>query len=238
MGIEYNYKIVGGNKMDKLMTKVFNSAAEKYDMQRNELIPLMNIFYGTAVELTNINNDNGRILDLGAGTGLLTEKVIKKYPNAEYTLVDIADGMLEVAKERFKGRDNINFKVEDYRNGINGGKYDAIISSMSIHHLDSNEKKRLYKNIFNSLKEGGVFVNADQVKGEDYQSEEIVKGYQLSYIENCSLSREEKDKTYERIGLDKMDKMSDQINMLKEVGFKSADVYYKCYNYTVFRTGK
>ncbi|WP_297427512.1 class I SAM-dependent methyltransferase [Clostridium sp.] len=224
--------------MNKSVAKVFNSAAKKYDMQRNELIPLMNIFYGTAVELVNINNEKGKILDLGAGTGLLTELVIKKYPNAEYTLVDIAEEMLDIAKERFELLDNVSFNVEDYRDGISGGKYEAIISSMSIHHLDFNEKRNLYKNIFDILEEGGVFVNADQVKGEDCESEEIVKEYQLSHIENCSLSREEKDKTYERIKLDKMDKMTDQIDMLKEAGFKSVDIYYKYYNYVVFRARK
>lgn len=224
--------------MNKLVSKIFNSAAEKYDMQRNELIPLMDTFYGTAVSLVKINNEMGKILDLGAGTGLLTEMVIKKYPNAEYTLVDIAEEMLAIAKERFEALENVSFNVEDYRDGISGGKYEAIISSLSIHHLDSYEKKNLYKNIFNILEDGGVFVNADQVKGEDCESEEIVKEYQLSYIENCSLSREEKDETYGRIKLDKMDKMSAQINMLKEVGFKSVDIYYKYYNYVVFRARK
>lgn len=224
--------------MDKIMAKVFNSAAKKYDMQRNELIPQMTVFYRTAVELTKINNANGKILDLGAGTGLLTEWVMKKYPKADYMLVDIADGMLDIARERFNGFDNVRFKVEDYRNGISGGKYQAIISSMSIHHLDYNEKRQLYKKIYDSLSDDGVFVNADQVKGEDDESEEIVKRYQLNYIENCSLSREEKDKTYDRIKLDKMDKTSDQINMLREVGFTSVDIYYKLYNYIVFRAKK
>ena len=224
--------------MNKLVSRIFNSSAEKYDMQRNELIPLMDIFYGTAVELVKINNEKGKILDLGAGTGLLTKLVIKKYPNAKYTLVDIADEMLAIAKERFETLDNISFNVEDYRVGISGGKYEAIISALSIHHLDSYEKRNLYKNIFNMLEEGGVFINADQVKGEDCDSEEIVKEYQLSYIENCSLLREEKDDTYGRIKLDKMDKMSVQINMLKEAGFKSVDIYYKYYNYVVFRARK
>jgi len=224
--------------MNKSVAKIFNSAAEKYDMQRNELIPLMDIFYGTAVELVKINNEKGKILDLGAGTGLLTKLVIKKYPNAKYTLVDIAGEMLAIAKERFETLDNISFNVEDYRVGISGGKYEAIISALSIHHLDSYEKRNLYKNIFNMLEEGGVFINADQVKGEDCDSEEIVKEYQLSYIENCSLLREEKDDTYGRIKLDKMDKMSVQINMLKEAGFKSVDIYYKYYNYVVFRARK
>ncbi|MEQ8199172.1 MAG: methyltransferase domain-containing protein [Clostridiaceae bacterium] len=224
--------------MGNSVAAVFNLSAERYDMQRNELIPLMNTFYGTAAELVKINKDIGSILDLGAGTGLLTEWVMKKYPKAEYTLVDIADGMLDIAKERFKGASNISFKIEDYRTGISGGKYDAIVSAMSIHHLESDEKRQLYKNIYDSLKDGGVFINADQVKGEDYESEEIVKGYQLDYIENCSLSREEKDKTYDRIKLDKMDTMIDQMCMLKEAGFRSVDIYYKYYNYIVFRAGK
>lgn len=224
--------------MDKRVASIFNSSAEKYDMQRSILIPLMDIYYGTAVEVTEIKNEDGKILDLGAGTGLLTKFLLKKYPKANYTLVDIADGMLDIARERFSGFDNINFKVEDYREGITGGNYEAIISSMSIHHLDSNEKSQLYKNIYNSLEDNGVFVNADQVKGEDDEAESITKGYQLNYIENCSLSREEKDKTYERIKLDKMDKMSDQIQMLKDAGFKSVDIYYKFYNYIVFRARK
>lgn len=224
--------------MNKSVATTFNKVAEVYDMQRKELIPLIDIFYGTAVELIKINTLSGKILDLGAGTGLLTEWVIKKYPKAEYILVDIAEEMLSVAKERFNGLHNIRFVVEDYRSGITGCKYGAIISSMSIHHLDSNEKRQLYINIFNSLEEGGVFVNADQVKGEDAESEDIVKNYQLNYIENCSLSREEKDTTYERIKLDKMDTMSDQVRMLKEAGFTSVDIYYKCYNYIVFRARK
>lgn len=219
--------------MDKEVANVFNSSAEKYDAQRNELIPLMKYYYDTAVEQINIKHDNGKILDLGAGTGLLTKWTKKKYPDANYTLVDISDEMLKVARERFKGTENIEFKVEDYRNGISGGKYEAVISALSIHHLNSGEKKKLYKNIYESLEDGGVFVNADQVKGEDFDSENIVKGYQLSYIENCSLSREEKDKTYDRIKLDKMDTMSDQIEMLREAGFKSVDIYYKYYNYIV-----
>lgn len=223
--------------MKEEVARTFNSVADKYDMQRDKLIPLMDIFYGTAVDLVKISN-NGTILDLGAGTGLLTKWVVEKYPNAKYTLVDIADEMLEIAKQRFKGFNNITFKIEDYRYGIHGEKYNAIISSMSIHHLDSDEKRNLYKDIFNALEDGGIFINADQVKGEDEESEEIVKGYQLNHIENCSLSREEKDNTYERIKLDKMDKMSDQINMLKEAGFKSVDIYYKYYNYIVFRASK
>lgn len=224
--------------MNKEIAVAFNEVCKKYDIQRKELIPHMDMFYGTAADLVSLKDERGKILDLGAGTGLLTKYVFNKYPKAQYTLVDIADEMLDIARERYKECDNIIFKTVDYRNQLCGDNYDAIISALSIHHLDTDEKEKLYSNIFNALKTGGIFINADQVKGEDTESEEIVKSYQLSHIEKCNLSREDKDRTYERIKLDKMDTMSAQMNMLRKAGFTSVDIYYKYYNYIVFRAKK
>ena len=224
--------------MDNNIAKKFNLSAEKYDMQREQLIPLMSVFYKTAAEMVSLKTENGKVLDLGAGTGLLTKWVIKKYPNAQYTLLDIAEDMLCIAKERFKGNNNVQFKVQDYRNEVFTEKYESIISSLSIHHLDANEKLNLFKKIYMSLDDNGVFVNADQVKGEDELSEKIVKDYHLNVIRNSSLSIFEKEKTYDRMKLDKMDTMNDQLDMLKSVGFKSVDVYYKYYNFVVFMAKK
>lgn len=224
--------------MKEGVVRTFNSIAEEYDSQREKLIPFMSMYYGTAVDLINLKDEKGKILDLGAGTGLLTRFVLEKYPKANYTLVDIAEDMLKVARKRFENYDNISFKVEDYREGIKDEKYNYIISAMSIHHLDSNEKRELYRNIYNALDDDGIFINADQVLGEDEESEKITKGYQLNHIENCELSREDKDATYERIKLDKMDTMSIQMEMLRDAGFKSVDIYYKFYNYIVFRAKK
>ena len=217
---------------------IFNLVAEKYDKERRELIPLFDVYYGTAVQILNLENTKGKILDLGAGTGLLTSMIMKKYNDAHYTLIDIADEMLTIARKRFEGVNNVTYLVDDYRKGIVGGKYDAIVSGMSIHHLDFKEKENLYKDIYNSLEDNGVFINVDQVKGEDEESENIIKGYQLNHIENSILSREAKGRTYNRLELDKMDKYSDQEKMLRQAGFKSVDVYYKYYNYIVFKASK
>ena len=72
--------MIGGKVMDNRISDAFNNVAEKYDEQRRMLIPLMDIFYGTGAELVKINNNKGKILDLGAGTGLFTKYVIEKYP--------------------------------------------------------------------------------------------------------------------------------------------------------------
>ena len=51
------------------------------------------------LELTTIEPKT--ILDLGAGTGLLTEQVIRRYPNAQLFAVDLSPSMLKIATPRF-----------------------------------------------------------------------------------------------------------------------------------------
>ncbi|MEH2113785.1 class I SAM-dependent methyltransferase [Nostoc sp.] len=79
--------------------EVFNSAAVDYDNLRRILIPCFDDFYKTAVEI--ISGDDTaplKILDLGAGTGLYSGMVQSVFPNAEFTLLDLAPEMLEKAK--------------------------------------------------------------------------------------------------------------------------------------------
>src|SRR5271169_5849693 len=79
----------------------FDSAAGDYDRTRRQLVPCFDDFYRTVVErLPFASADAPRVLDLGAGTGLLAAKVLAAYPNAEITLVDVAGAMLAQARKR------------------------------------------------------------------------------------------------------------------------------------------
>lgn len=61
---------------------------------------------------------------------------------------------------------NVVFRTGDYSWVNLGGPYDLICSALSIHHLDPDDKHRLFGRIFSVLAPGGVFVNADQADGE------------------------------------------------------------------------
>lgn len=50
------------------------------------------------LDLTTIETKN--ILDIGAGTGLLTEKIIQRYPQAQVFALDLSESMLKIAKPR------------------------------------------------------------------------------------------------------------------------------------------
>ena len=86
----------------------FNLIAEEYDMNRRKFIPCFEDYYKNTTKfiVSNIHKPK-RILDLGAGTGLLSYFWYLYFPASEYVLVDIADDMLQVARKRFAGIDTV-----------------------------------------------------------------------------------------------------------------------------------
>lgn len=81
------------------VTEVFGAQAHGYEQQRRRLIPPYDTFYGTALEaLALAGRPVRRVLDLGAGTGLLARQVAHALPDAEPTLLDGARAMLDEAR--------------------------------------------------------------------------------------------------------------------------------------------
>lgn len=211
----------------------FNENASQYDSQRRKLIPCFDDFYSIPVSIINIPTSQPTVLDIGSGTGLMSSCILEKYPEAKMTLIDLSDKMMEIAKDRFSGRSNINYVTDDYTTHEFHGKFDIIVSSLSIHHLTDEEKKNLYRRVYTLLNEGGFFVNADQVLGQTPFIETLYKNDWNYKIENSGLSQEEIASAHERTKLDKMSTLEDQLNWLKDSGFEDVDCVYKYYNFVV-----
>ncbi|NBC68474.1 methyltransferase domain-containing protein [Paenibacillus sacheonensis] len=211
----------------------FDGAAGGYDEQRRKLIPCFDDFYGTAVALAETSESRPRILDLGAGTGLLSSLLLKKLPEARLTLIDLSDNMLAVAKERFAGRTGIEYVREDYTSYTAEQACDLIVSGLSIHHLTDEGKQAVYRNAYNNLKPGGIFINADQVLGHTPFIDAHYKEDWKRKIEASGLTRAELDAAYERTRIDRMAGLAEQLVWLAQAGFSDVDCVYKSYNFVV-----
>jgi len=217
----------------RILKKKFDEAANNYDEERKKVIPHLDIFYAVAASLADTVSSSPAILDIGAGTGLLSSYLVAKYPHARITLIDFSGNMLDVARKRFHGLSNITYIVDDYSKHEFGGSYDIIVSALSIHHLEDKEKFEFYKKCFSLLKAGGIFINADIVLGDTPRLETLYKDSWKSYIKDNIHSKEKVLKYYERMKLDKEATLDAQLSWLKKAGFEDVDCVYKYYNFAI-----
>jgi tRNA (cmo5U34)-methyltransferase len=207
---------------------VFNTIAQDYDAQREYVIPEMREYYAAAVWAAESGEKNPEILDIGAGTGLLSALILQKFPGARMTLMDLAEKMLEVARQRFAGRENVRYRVGDYSAADLGGPYDLVCSALSIHHLATEDKRLLFGKISSALKPGGIFVNADQADGETPYFRQRYLEYWNEFLRTGPLkTKEHAEILRRRDNLDRNEKLSVQLGWLRGCGFADVDVVYR-----------
>jgi putative AdoMet-dependent methyltransferase len=146
-----------------LSKKGFNDWASNYDKQLspskgypfegyNEVI----LFVQSFIKISK----NTKILDIGIGTGKLSKSLYEK--NAKIYGVDFSKKMINIAKSKMP---NGIFEVFDFKNGLperfQKNKFDFIISSYALHHLNDVEKVNLLNNCKSLIKYTGAIIIAD-----------------------------------------------------------------------------
>src|SRR5262249_12773816 len=143
----------------------FEHEAVDFDRIIVELIPYYSDMVRALVSAIPFDcNAQIRVADLGCGTGTVAKQVLERFPHAEVTCIDLADNMIAMAKVKLGSGTRLRYITGDFSTFDSSSKYDAIVSSLALHHLVTDEdKQRFYRRICQSLNSGGVFYNADVV---------------------------------------------------------------------------
>ncbi|MFD7560382.1 class I SAM-dependent methyltransferase [Streptomyces sp. NPDC059533] len=109
-----------------------------------------------------------RILDLACGTGSITDRVLKRFPGATSTGVDLDPALLTIAGGHFAGDPRVTFvtadlKDPDWRSALPHETYDAVLTATALHWLHSEDLAVLYGQLAPLVAPGGVFMNADHM---------------------------------------------------------------------------
>jgi tRNA (cmo5U34)-methyltransferase len=127
---------------------------------------------GESVLLEHVPRNARRILDLGTGDGrLLALLRIDRHEMLGVGL-DFSELMLKAARKRLADDERIELVKQDLAEPLPTlGRFDAVVSSMAIHHLEHERKRSLYGEVFELLEPGGVFANFAAI-GEPLEHED------------------------------------------------------------------
>ncbi len=119
-----------------------------------------------------LDKNTKKILDLGIGTGLELDSIFNVFENVEIVGIDLAKNMTDHILEKYPNK-NIKIINDSYFNyDYVNNKFDTVISCQSLHHFNEEEKLALFKSIYSSLDENGLFLNCDYILDT---KEELIK---------------------------------------------------------------
>lgn len=158
-----------------------------------------------------------RVIDLGTGDGRTLALVKMALPDVEGVALDFSDTMLEQARRRFGSDQRVKTVKHDLSLPIASlglGCFDAVVSSLAIHHLVDERKKLLYGEVFQLLNSGGVFCNLDRVSSPSLN-------LHLKFLSQIGMLPENEDPS------NKLLDVETQLEWLRETGFVDVDCCWK-----------
>jgi len=189
-------------------------------------------------------------LDLGCGDGVLGRAILSKYSKAQGVLLDFSDTMMAAARKKSpKNNKQLFFIKEDYGKSswVNSvrqyGKFDVIVSGLSIHHQKDERKREIYKEIFNLLTPGGLFLNLEHVSSSTPRLHRLFDEFFIDALHRYHRStgstktRKEIAKTHYTNPLKKANILAPvdvQCAWLRKIGFKEVDCYLKIFELALF----
>lgn len=215
--------------MAQAVRKAFAEGADNYDRARRKLVPCFDDFYGTALELLPFKpEDKFEVLDLGAGTGILSSMIAEEFPKSRLTLFDVTPEMLMIAKARLKplGK-RVRFVTADFAKDKEARSYDAVVSALALHHLPDSGKRHLFGDVFKYLTPGGVFINADQVAGDTHASDRLARERWMAHARELKISEKDLAAALERMKQDLPSTVGQQLFWLRETGFIDVACSYR-----------
>jgi cyclopropane fatty-acyl-phospholipid synthase-like methyltransferase len=161
----------------------FDKMQDRYPVRRQERFSVI------AAILRSTQGEPKHVIDLGCGTGSLTQAILEAFPACCVSAVDLDKSLLLLAEERLrKYGSRVEIIRRDLRDdawfGERPSRYEAAVSATALHWLSAGNLAKLYRQVALVLKPGGVFLSADHVSSEDPRVQESWEQHRAAVLKS------------------------------------------------------
>ena len=142
----------------------------RWDRQQEGYIPSRDRRFGTMFDVLAAQLPPEFVaLDLGCGPGSLSARLLDRFPGARVEAVDFDPVLIHLGQNALAGRRERMRWVETdlrdpaWRRRLQAERFDAVLSTTALHWLDEPTLRRLYQDLSEVVRPGGVVMNGDHL---------------------------------------------------------------------------
>lgn len=218
--------------------KFGTSVARVFDDMVNRSVPFYGEIQRMIAELSADHAQPGTdVYDLGCSTGTTMIGMNTMVPeNIRFVGVDDSTQMLDKCREKLE---EVGFmrpfelKVADLNQGIDLKNASVTVLCLTLQFVRPIYREKLVQNIYDGLLPGGVLILVEKILAEDtnFNRDFIKYYYDFKRRNNYSeLEISQKREALENVLIPY--KLSENIAMLRDVGFINCEVFFKWYNFS------
>lgn len=177
---------------------------------------------------------NGHVVDLGCSRGAAVASLIAAHRHALFTLTDVSEPMLEAARARFSGRQNVRVWRHDLRDGFPVAARTAtlILSVLTLQFTPLEHRLRIVRDAYKALVPRGAFILVEKVIGATADMDAMFVAKYYGHKREMGYSQDEIDR--KRLSLEGvLVPLTARWNeeLLRGAGFQSVDCFWRWANF-------
>jgi len=125
--------------------------------------------------INNFPNEDGRqlkVLEIGCGTGITTNIILKSTNKMKVTLLDNDPDMIHNTKENIINvhKYELEYKTSDileFLDSCNNEEFDIVVSAYTIHNFKNDFRYKLFEKLYKKMSSKSLFINADKYASDN-----------------------------------------------------------------------
>lgn len=235
-------------KWSEAESRVFLKHADIFVPQRHRQIKVMSSLIPANIQ------DRFSIAEIGAGDGRLASSVLNIFPGCYYIALEKSNSMRNHLENTLRGPFSNRLDIRNFKLENKGWikklpiQLRCILSSLTIHHLSKEGKRKLFKSIASHLEPGGAFIIADLVEPSNEKEKKLFARQWDSAVRTQSMKKtgrlaafrlfqkggwnyyaEEENDSYDQPSL-----LSDQLKWLEMAGFARTKCFWMHAGHAIF----